>query len=90
MKAEQSTLMQKRKDEECEVKERILVSDIFFLIGSKDLCCCECHMNVLLCCFEFHMIVLKDEEREAKERMLVSDIIIFCLDQKIFIALSAT
>jgi hypothetical protein len=45
-------------------------------------------MNVLLCFFEFHMIVLKaeqatrmqgrkDEEREAKERMLVSDIIIF-------------
>jgi hypothetical protein len=41
-------------------------------------------MIILLCCFEFHMIVLKakqatimqmwkDKEREAKERVLVSD-----------------
>jgi hypothetical protein len=56
-------------------------------------------MIVSLCCFELHMIVLKaeqaarmqmrkDEEREAKERRLV--ILFFCLDQKIFVVLSAT
>jgi hypothetical protein len=50
-------------------------------------------MIVLLCCFEFHMIVLKaeqaaimqrwkDEEREAKERMLVSDFFFFFVGSK--------
>jgi hypothetical protein len=66
LKAEQSTRMQRRKDEECEAKERMLVSDFyfffFFLIGSKDLCLFECHTNVLLRCFEFNMIVLKAEQ----------------------------
>ena len=31
----------------------------------------------------------KDEKREANERMLVYDIL-FCLDQEIYVALSAT
>ena len=83
LKAEQATRMQRWKDEEREAKERMLVSDFFF--GSKDLCCSNCHMIVLLCCFGVHMIVLKaekaarmqrskDEEHEAKDSMLVSDI----------------
>jgi hypothetical protein len=56
---------------------------------------------ILLCFSEFHMNVLKAEQfarmqrRKDEERMLVSDIYIYiyiyiCLDQKIFVALSAT
>jgi hypothetical protein len=48
LKAEQATRMQRRKDEEREAKERMLVSVFFFFLGSKDLCCSECHMIVLL------------------------------------------
>ena len=86
LKAEHAIRMQRRKDEEREAKERRLVSDIIFLFRSKDLCCSECHMIVLLCCSELYMIVLKaeratrmrkrkDEEREANEYMLVSDFV---------------
>jgi Ca2+/Na+ antiporter len=83
LKVEQAARMQRSKDEERKAKESMLVSVIFSLFGSKDLYCFECHVIVLLCCYEFYMIVLKaeqatrmqrrkDEEREAKEHMLVS------------------
>jgi hypothetical protein len=85
-KVEKAARMQRWKDEEREANECMLVYDIY-LFGSKDLCCSEWHMIILLCYFEFHMFVLKaeqvarvqrrnDEECEAKERMLVSDIYI--------------
>jgi hypothetical protein len=35
LKAEQAARMQRRKDEECEAKERMLVSDIIFLLDRK-------------------------------------------------------
>jgi hypothetical protein len=88
LKAEQAARMQKRKNEEREAKECMLVSDIYiyiyiYIVWSR--------MIVLYCCSEFHMVVLKaeqvarmqkrkNEEREAKERMLVSDIYIYCLE----------
>jgi hypothetical protein len=37
LKAEQVARMQRRKDEEREAKKRMLVSDIIFLFGLKDL-----------------------------------------------------
>jgi hypothetical protein len=61
LKAEQFARMQRRKDD-----ERMLVSDIYiyihiYLFGSKDLCCFECHMIVIICCSKFHTIVLEVE-----------------------------
>jgi hypothetical protein len=38
------------------------------LFGSKELCCSEFHMIVLLCCSEFHMIVLKAEQAARDSR----------------------
>jgi hypothetical protein len=99
LKAEQAARMQKRKNEEREAKERMLVSDIYIVWSC---------MIVLFCCSEFHMVVLKakhaariqrwkDEKPKANEHMLVNDIYIYiyiyiyiCLDQKIFVAFSAT
>jgi hypothetical protein len=83
LKVEQATRMQRRNHKEPQANESMSVSYIFSLFGSKDHCCFECHMIVLLCRYEFHIIVLKaeqstivqrrkDEECEAKERMLVS------------------
>jgi hypothetical protein len=102
LKAEQAARMQMRKDEKREAMECMLVSDFFFFLGSKDICCSECHMIVLLCCSEFYMIVLKaelsarvqswkDEKRKAKKCMLVSFFLFFIFFyKKIFVALSAT
>jgi hypothetical protein len=87
LKAEQVARMQKRKNEEREAKERMLVSDIY-IIWSR--------MIVLYCCSEFHMVVFKaeqatrlqrrkEEDREAKECRLVSDIYIFWIKRSLLL-----
>jgi hypothetical protein len=48
--------IQRRKGEESEAKEHMLVIDIYIFVyfGSKDLCCSKCHIIVL----HFYFVVL--------------------------------
>lgn len=55
-------------------KSSVCMKFVFqILFGSKDLSCFVFHMIVLLCCSEFHMVVLKAEQAARDSRYTKQD-----------------